>query len=190
MYICQEYQELESLNASFAINNLEPLKTLIQTKGQGIKNTALKIVGVKGQQSIPSVNTAVSRSKAISHGLRSSVIWSVGTKAIVTVEERTQVLGKAIRQVIQQSINTLQQPTESLASVSSVVKQKAILTGQTRLVSIREMYQTGLNYVADAIFTMMDLIKHSDDISKFTNNNELPDNWEELTPAIQGNITE
>lgn len=52
----------------------------------------------------------------------------------------------------------------SLASASSVAKQKEKLTGQTRRAIIRERYQTGLNYVADAIFTMMDLIKHSDGI--------------------------
>lgn len=79
----------------------------------------------------------------------------------------------------------------SLASVSSVAKQKAILTGQTKLASIRETYQTGLNYVADAIFTTTGLIKHSEGISKFVSpDNQLPENWEELTPAIQGNIKE
>ena len=131
---------------------------------QDIKSIALRIAGAGVQLFILTVSTVASKSKATSQVLRSSAIWSVATKDIPTAEGRTQVLGRAMMQVTQQSINISQQPTESLASVSSVAKQKAKLTGQTRRAIIREIYQTGLNYVADAIFTMLDLIKHSDGI--------------------------
>lgn len=75
---------------------------------QDIKSIALRIAGVGVQLFILTVSTVAWKLKAISHVLRSSAIWSVATKAMLIVRDRTQVLGRAMMQDIQQSINISQ----------------------------------------------------------------------------------
>ena len=197
MYICQEYQEQELQTASFAVKSLGRSKTLKLKKGQDIKSIAQKTAGVKEQQFTQVVSTVVNKSKATSHGLRSSVIWNAVIMAIKSVEAKIQAHGRVMRQDIQLFINISLLLMASQRNVNSVARQN-LLTGLTRLANTYEIGQIVYNYAGVATFTMMGLTKHSDDTNSvirkryatFTSpDNQLPDNWQDLTPEIQGNIT-
>ena len=189
MYICQEYQEQESQTVLYAIKSSGLLKTSVLKKAQGIRSIVPKIAGAKEQQSTQVVSTVVDKSKATSHGLRSSAIWSVAIMAIKNVEAKIQVHGRVMRQDIQRFINTLLLLTVSQRNASSVGQQN-LLTGLTRLENTYEIGRTGYNYAGVATFTMMVSTKHSGDTNsvirkryhKFVTGSE--EGWEDGTPAI------
>lgn len=180
MYICHDHQEQELQIALYAGKSLEQLRTSTRLTARDIRSIAVRTAGVKDRRFIPIVNTVISKLRATSHGLKSFAIWNVVIKVTHNAKVIKHRLGKAIKLVIQRYTNILQLHTVSRLNASNVVKQKAILIGQISQASIYGIYQTGSNYAEGVTFTMTDLIKHSDDIS---NNGELPDDWEELTPC-------
>ena len=127
--------------------------------------------------------------------IRSSATTNVGTKTTRPDVAKRHQLTKAITQAIQLYISGFINTLVNLWNANNVAKPHKTtdtFSGQTYQAHTDVNVATGLGFVSGVI---LNEIRHQFNISvdvirkryaKFTNNNELPDNWAELTPAIDG----
>ena len=193
MIVCQANQEQELLNALYVEKTLELSKNRMVglTERLDCKSIVPKIAGLGGQLYTLIVGIVVNKSRQLKARTNNTVIWNVVIVGTNTRLVKMQVLGKEIKLRTQQYINGFIRTIRNLI-YATIVNAKGIQNGQIYHRSITENEMTGLTYVNRATSTLTDTKKHllggisiRKRYAKFMNNNQLPENWEELTPQVK-----
>jgi hypothetical protein len=143
------------------------------------KSIAQKSVGLSVQRILSSVATVAKKSRLLRARTNSIAIWSAEIKAINIKQASKQERGKVTKHPTQQFINGSIHTTKNQMFANTAI-DKVTQSGQTYHRSIIENVTIGLIYVNLATLSLMArTTKTLEDIS-----NQLPDNWEELTPAL------
>lgn len=198
MIVCQVNQELELPTARYAKMILEQSKTRMEglVGKSNYRNIAQKTVGLFVQHYLLDAIIAVKRSRPLVVRTSNTATWNVVIKAIRIKRGKKLELGKAIKRRTQLYISGLHHIIRSLTSANIAIR-KAIQSGLTYHRTTTEKEMTGsisanhaiLYTMANSTRTLDVINKYTDVIrkryAKFTNNNELPENWEDLTPAVK-----
>lgn len=197
MDICQVNKELGLPNALFVNRILEVLKTRMEDLVAllNYRSIARRSVGRYAQPYMLIVRIVARNLKPLQARINNTAIWFVVTKDIVTKKLKNVVLGRVIKQAIQQNINGLLQNIPNLNTVMTAGVVGYLLNGLIYLVNTIENVMTGVTYAKSATLNMIKIdtqtssgTKYTDVIrkryAKFIEPETWEDRWQKLTPAV------
>lgn len=201
MIVCQANQEQELLTVQYVAMTLGVLKTkMVDSVAKlSFRSIAQRVAGLNVQPDISSVDIVTKRSRPTQARTNSTVIWSVVTKGINTKLAIKLVLGKVIKHLTQLFTSGYTHIIKNL-TYANTVKGGVIQSGQTYHRNIIENVTTGLTYVSRVTLNLMGkttkTLEGTNNVirkryAKFVSpDNTLPENWEELTPPIERELSD